>query len=175
MQPSNNLFALVRAYDHITQPAKTIEEFRTQSQCFLDEITHYANSIAPLFANNDKKANVQSRYDATLSIVFDIGLDLFFDSGLPECIRNKTSKSTIRAAIESIPSPSCSLRPELEEQLTAYHIPLMSRRAIEVELFFGIPLFTIGRCLSNADGKRGEIVYGVSVLHPFLRFLFGCS
>ena len=171
MLPSNNLFALVRAYDLEASPAKEKEVFISQGKQFLCDIEPYAEAIAPLFAGSGRKSSLaQFHYDAMLSVAYDIGLELFFDSRLPALIHGSHSKKAIRDAFLSLPVCYGVLRPELEEQMLSYRIKPMSRRAIEMFLFLGQPYFTIGRCRNPTYSD--EIVYSVSLLHPFYQFLY---
>ena len=167
MKPSNNLFALVRAYDTVTPPAHDKDEMILQSQSFLMMMEPYAKAITPLFENYTKKSPaVQNRFDAVMSIASDIGLDFLFATDLPDAVRRQAGKSDIRAAIHSIPEFCGMMRPELQEQMKLYGIRQSTRRSVEFDLFYGLTLFTFGR-----TKIEGEIVYAPYVLHPFFRFM----
>ena len=170
MKPSNNLLAIVRAYDLMTPPAKTNEEFRLQSQLFLNDIMPYIKAINPLFQNGKRNPQQeQCQFDALLSVAFDIGLDLFFDSPLAAITPTTASKKKLREAFLSTPAFDDRLRPELMCQMKLYKMPPLSRRGIEFRLFIGAPTFTICRRLDPSGSKA--IVYAPSVMHPLLQFL----
>ena len=186
MFPSNNLFALVRAYDLVTVPVREKEAFVGQGREFLCDIKPYADAITPLFARTngktktrERKSLIQYRFDAMLSVAYDVGLEIFFDSALPSILQGRHSKRAIRDAFHSVPVCYGVMRPELEEQMRAYRMKVMQRREVEMFLFLGQPIFTIGRCREGGgkrpDGGKGGargIIYSVSVLHPLFQFLY---
>ena len=171
MFPSNNLFALIRAFDITTPPAKSKEEFRTQGEQFLDAVKPYAEALSPYFRDKKIKATIlQFQFDALLSVAYDIGTELFFDNRLHEIIGKKYSKNTLFNIFTAIPVFEGTLRHELAEQMHLYKMSPLTRREIEYRLFIGAPVFEIGRC-KDPSGS-GEIIYAPNVLHPFFQFLY---
>lgn len=170
MIPSNNLFAVAKAYNLTSPPAKSKEEYLIQGKAFLDDVKPYAEAVLPLFNKTRKKTtSAQFQFDALTSVAYDIGLDLFFDSELPSVTENKLSKRELLKIFTGIPCFENILRSEIEEQMRKYRMPILSRREIEFRLFIGSPIFSIGRCIDPSGS--GEIVYSVSVMHPLIQFL----
>ena len=158
------------AYALTTPPAKSKEEFRAQGQLFLEQTRPFAAAIEPLFRKNDKKSDiVQQRFDALLSVAYDIGLDSFFDSSLPKIATSRHSKHTVREAFAEVPAVDDVIRTDLAEQMRQYKMPSLTRREIEHQLFLGNPVLTIGRC-KDPSGS-GAIVYAPTVMHPIMQFL----
>ncbi len=168
MRPSNYLYALVRAYDNNTQPVGTIEEFRQQSRDFAEQIMPYAQAVGDdLFGHESRgDCTLQCRYDALVSIAYDMGLDLFYATKLPEMVRQHACNKHIKQAILATPSFNDTLRDDLLQQLSLYRLEALPRRMVEYKLYCGEPLFTIGRTKQN-----GQIVFAPSVLHPVYTFL----
>lgn len=171
MSPTLNFLALVRAFDLQTPPAESKEEMRLQSQAVLDDAAPLIKAVSSLFPKNTKNSVVQqSRFDALLSVAFDVGLDAFFCSPLPDTVRLRLSRNAVREAFLSLPEFDGTLRSELRDQLELYRMPLLSRRAYESELFLSRPCFTFGRTRFKGSD---EIVYASSVIHPIVRFMMG--
>lgn len=170
MSPSNNLFALVSAYDLTRPPAVSKEDLREQGQLFLNELMPYIDAIQPLVKKCSRSSeSLQCRFDALLCVSYDAGLDLFFDSRLPSLVNTSCSKGKLLEAFNDIPVMNGILRPELEKQMRLYKMPICPRRENEMRLFIGAPIFTFGRCKDPSCHNR--IIYGTSVMHPLLQFL----
>ena len=168
MSPSQNAMALIRAFDLNMPPAKDKESFRLQSQLFLDAVAPYTAAVASLLAGSDPRSlTTQNRFDALLSVAYDVGIEVLVDSALPGLLGRCVPKSAVSAAFLSIPAFEDTLRDELQEQMQCYRLPLLPRRHFELELFNGNVYFTIGRTRE----RDGSIVYAPSVLHPMYRFL----
>lgn len=172
MLPTMNLMAMVRAYDPATPYAQNRKELRQQIHQFLSQIEPLLPVVESLTVNLGKKhPKKQFKFDALLSIAFDMGIDSFMKSPLPELISVEAPKKDIMAAIESTPKQSSILRPELVEQLYQYRLvkegfPIPSRRHYEALLFDGVIHFAIGPT-QTPDGTKA---FGPLVLHPFFLF-----
>ena len=170
MFASNNLFALISAYNLTMPPAKSLDEFRSQSQEFIFTIKPFVDELSALFRKKGKVSlKEQFQFDAFLSVAFDAGLELFFDSRLPGILNKPCGKRTILEAFTSVPEWEGTLRPALAKQMSLYRMPPLSRREIEMQLYIGAPTFAIGRCKDPSDPK--SIVYAPSVMHPIIQFL----
>ena len=170
--PSQTVLALVRAFDLVTPPAATKEEFRCQSQLFIDSVIPYVDTVASLLEGCDMhRQSTQNRFDALLSVAYDVGIDVLMESALPELLSRRPSKSAVTAAFMSLPAYEEVLRDELVGQLALYKLPLLPRRRFEVELFYGNIYFAIGPTLDTA----GNRVYAASVLHPLYRFFYAVA
>ena len=168
LYPSNSLLALVMAYDTTTPPAHTKEEFRAQSQLFLESVQPVAEAVRPLLDNyTPRSGTLQNCFDALLSIGLDAGSGLLLGSNLAKALMDNASRQDISKAMLSIPIFNETLRPQLAECLVRYKMPSMTRRHFERELFNGNTYFTIGRTAID-----GEIVWAPTLLHPVYRFLF---
>ena len=169
MSPSYNFMALVRAYDLRTPLAADIKEMRVQAQTLLDNVAPLAKTISSLFSVNAKGSIVQqNRFDALLSVAYDVGLDTFFCSPLPDTVRCPMTKTAITSAFLSVPEFDSQLRPELRNQLLSYRIPLLPRRGFEAALFLNNIYFSFGRTMSPLEQ---EMVYAPYVLHPIVSFM----
>ena len=170
MFPSNNLLALVRAYDLFTPDVKSEEEFRMQSVLFLTDLEPYIKPVRCLFEGYDRKCkHLQNRFDALLSVAFDVGLDVLQSTSLPDLVMRDAPKQQVITAINSIPTFSGTMRQDIVLQMQRYGYPSLSRRQAEAELYCGRIYFSIGR---SPDPVTGDIAYRPHVLHPFLRFLY---
>ena len=151
----------------MTPPACNKEAFREQTIDFLNAIMPVAEVIEPLFAGVAGDPLVQFRYDATMSIAFDAGIELFMDSPLPALVAAGAKKGVVHDAMTALPVFDDRLRPELTEQMQLYKMTPLPRREYEYRLYCGEPYFTIGPTLN----KENEKVFAPSVMHPFYRFL----
>ena len=169
MFPSTNFLALIRAYDLDSPVAKSRDEMRLYSQLLLDKVHDEIKALSSLFPKSAKSSVVQqNRFDALLSLAYDVGLDAFFASPLPDTVRCRMYKSHIRDAFCSLPEFNGTLRPEHRRQLALYSVPQLSRRQFEAELFFGNVFFTFGRTTSDNDGC---FVFSSIVVHPIIQFM----
>ena len=171
MRPSNNLFALIKAYDTNYSPAKDLKEFRTQSQLFLDEIEPYCHTVNRAMGKTSRAdCGRQNHFDAMVSIAYDMGLDLFNATKLPALACGMASNAAMRHTRLALPCFNNTLRNELAESMRQYNMEYHSRRELEYKLWCGQPVFTIGR---TKIGDR--IVFAPSVLHPVYSFLMALA
>lgn len=169
MKPSNNLLALVSAYDPLTPLVASKEEFKERSLLFLARVEPCLKPVGALFEDSLRHRRFQQhQFDALLSIALDAGLDLLFSTPLPELVRNDSRKSLITDAIGNIPTFDGTVHDGLVEQLKYYRMDNIQRRTAEAELYFGCPCFVICRFRNPATG---DTHYKTTVMHPFLRFL----
>ena len=169
MNISTRLYALVRAYDLFTADAVSQSEYRQQIRDFGEFVKPYEMALNPLFkdCHGLPRPLVQCRYEAAVSIAMDIGLDLFFLTGLPSVLSQGAGYNAISKELGEVPLFNGTLRSSLKAELKAFGIGERPRRCIELDLCRGISLFAVGRKL-NSDG---EVVYGPFVMHPLWRFM----
>lgn len=169
MFPSNNFLALVRAYDPFTPPARSMEELRLQNQRLLDSLGDAVDYVSQLLKSVDLPPSVrQNRYDAVLSIIYDVGIEFFNTYMLPDIVVLLNGKRRVRLAITSLPAFADTLLPGIEAEARRRKMSNLSRRHFEAELFFGNVWFAIGR---QKGAEPDSIVYAPYLIHPVLQFL----
>ena len=167
MTPSNNLYALVRAYDLATPYASDRQHLRMQAQEFLEELSPLIPEVNDIVSCYDvEKHMMQNSFDALLSVAYDAGIDALYLYGLADVVHRRVGIRAFVEVFSAVPTFHSQLRPELRHKFSEYHIDEPSRRQAEAELFFGRPYFSIGPTLDD----NGVKVFGPTVLHPFYRF-----
>ncbi len=169
LKSSQNLFALIRAYDLDTPDVVSRDDFRVQSQHFINLAAPYEGAIGALVAHSAlcNTPLAQFCFNALMSIAIDVGLDFLYLTSLPDLVTAGAGKKAISDAIRAIPAFSDRLRPTIADELKLYCQPCQPRRLVEADLFFGNVAYAIGRHKNAA----GQILYGPYALHPFFRFL----
>ena len=178
MKPSLYFMAIVFAYDEQTPPANDKKEFMQQSQMLLDGVEPLLAPVQELvlshggMRNRGKQNNdmMQFRFDALLSIAYDIGIDALEASPMASLNDARPARKKLRDAFLALPSLSFTLREDLPAQLKTYKLPLLPRQMYAYHLYCGTPFFMIGR--TPTDKPEGShIVYAPYVLHPIIQFM----
>lgn len=162
-------FALIRTFDTVTPDVVTKEEFVAQYAQYKAFAKPYVDEIQPMVEGSllPRKRHLRA-IDALVSLAVDISIEALLESGIRELLVNTHSNNAYRDFFMSIPEYSGTMRPDIEQQLEYYRIPLASRRWYELQLFCGYPMFMIGRNLA----PDGTIKFSPYPLHPLLRWLY---
>lgn len=162
-------YALVRSYDPNTPDVTTKEEFIMQCELFAQKIESIENIIVPMVRGslfNYRRHNWI--IDALISLAYDITLEQFMSTQIPEMLNSTTRKNDYWGYIMSIPEWEGELRTDVARNMKYYKIPKMNRRWYECQLFWGIPIFMIGRNKITSE----NIKFGPYPMHPILRWLY---
>lgn len=172
MKPSNNLYAIVRAFDLATPYAADRQQLKMQAQEFLEEISPLIPAVKDIVLGyHVDEPMMQDCFDALLSVAYDAGIDALYVYGLSDVMHRCIGISAFVEVFSAVPSFQSQLRPELRRKFSKYHIEEPSRRQAEAELIFGSPYFGIGPSLDD----RGVKVFGPTVLHPFYKSFYKSS
>lgn len=173
MNITQNIFALVWAFNPSIPPAESKKQLRQMERSFLESVSPLMDIVSEIFkgVKTTNPFNLQCRREAMLSILYDCGIDVFLQSGVTGLILSGASRREIAHAICDIPAMGNTIRPSLLPQLEKYSIMPLDRRHFEAELYNGNIFFTISLQLDE-EGRR---VYAPAVISPFYRFLYACS
>ena len=169
MNTSLFTYALSRTFDLETTDVTEKDQFVAQCAEFAVISEPIVREVEPMVRESLLPLKRHPRaVDALVSVALDITLETFLESGIKELLLTTRSNNAYRDFFLSLPEYSGTMRPDIEQQLNYYRIPLATRRWYELQLFCGYPMFMIGRNLA----PDGIIKFMPYPLHPLLRWLY---
>lgn len=179
MKPTTLSFALSMAFNPDWHDLTTVAEYRQCQKNFSTDLRDgvaYLNQLLRQYPVPAK--NPQRLFDALVSVIYDIGLDNFDHSTIPDAIMHYTP-SNIKSALRNTPTFNDTVSPVIAPHCQKLRVPTSDRRLFEISLLHLPPFFLSGRTHrppsstpTNQPTTPPTIVYAPYPLHPIQRWFF---